>query len=70
MALITEFGGASSDSYATLVETSDFLAKTFLSAKWLAVTDNATREILLRTATRNIDGRNWVGSRYYTNQLL
>lgn len=67
--LLTSYGSNNANAYISLADAETLLADTLLSVKWAAIIDS-TKEILILTATRHLDAKNWVGSRYFTDQTL
>lgn len=69
MALDTTIGGASADSYVSLVEADAYFASRFGSDSWTSLSD-ADQEKALRQATREVDRSRFIGSKWSSEQAL
>lgn len=64
-----KWGSTASNAYVTVVDADSFLVTTLFDEEWLKVSKQR-KEILILTATRSIDQKNWSGGRYYYDQIL
>ena len=67
--LITTIGGATSNSYITLAEASDYFEARLDGESWFDESDDRHKQALI-TATRKLNGLNWLGDRVTTTQVL
>jgi len=70
MTLIASYGGNASNAYINVTQANSFIKTTVLANdEWFAL-GSSDRAALLMQATRDIDSRQYVGSRRYHDQFL
>jgi len=70
MTLIASYGGPDSNSYIDVTQANSFIRTAIIdNAAWIALT-SAQKQAALIQASRDIDSRTYLGTRYYYEQRL
>ena len=67
--IISTYGGSNSNSYVSLVDATSYIgASKIFFDDWTL--NSTVQEMALVQATRDIDGRNWLGNQWFYYQML
>lgn len=70
MTLISSYGGPDSNSYVSVTEANSFIKTAIIdNTSWTSAT-NATKQAALMEASRDVDSRKYVGTRFFSEQHL